>query len=782
MAQTTAVKKQIAAQRTAQRIVIDGQFTELDWNNASKAKDFVMFQPDNGKAESANETTEVRFLYDDEGIYIAAILHQNPATILKEITQRDNFGSSEHFGIFINGFNDGQQDFRFFVSAAGTQMDCLATPFNGEDFSWDAIWESAVSITENAWQVEMKIPYAAIRFAKKEVQTWGINMLRERQEFKQKFTWNYIDSRIGNVFQQAGTLTNIEKISPPIRLFLLPYTSGYVNYFDGKLTSKPKIGMDIKYGINDSFTLDAILIPDFGQTAFDNAILNLGPFEQQLNENRSFFTEGTDLFAKGNLFYSRRIGSRPSHSATTRANEIITDAPKSVNLLNALKISGRTKDGLGVGVLNAITEKTYATIKDTLNNQYRKELIEPFTNYNVTVIDQRFRKNSSVTFINTDVIRNGNFRDANVSGLLFDLNTKANTYKLAGEMKWSYVNKGFAQKGQNAFLNFAKTAGQWRYNIGGNYVSKDYNINDLGINFITNFYNTFGGLSYRTLNPTKVFNAINTRINYNLEWENSTQKLQDFRINYNLNLTTLKNHDYGLGINATPSKTYDFYQTRTTGRYLQQPENVNIWGYISTNYNYTFAIDINPFVTIFNQNKRQSYGLGIGPRYRFNDKLFFEYKIDYYTDKNDKGYADTDNNQIIFSNRDVTTLENTIGGKYAINSQMTFNLKIRHYWSFSEIKNYLTLLPNGTLAANNSYQQNLNDNFNSWNFDLSYQWWFAPGSQISVLYRNNGQNYTNNINKQFYNNLNQTFQNNLNHTLSISVKYLIDYNKAKKWF
>lgn len=123
--------------------------------------------------------------------------------------------------------------------------------------------------------------------------------------------------------------------------------------------------MDVKYGINDAFTLDAILVPDFGQTKFDNVVLNLGPFEQQFNENRPFFTEGTDLFSKGNLLYSRRIGQTPDLNLNIAANESVA-YPGAVNLLNAMKISGRDKDGLGIGFLNAITEKQWQRFQMTI--------------------------------------------------------------------------------------------------------------------------------------------------------------------------------------------------------------------------------------------------------------------------------------------------------------------------------------------------------------------------------------------------------------------------------
>src|SRR5690606_31593946 len=182
-----------------------------------------------------------------------------------------------------------QQDFRFFVSAAGVQMDCLATE-QGEDYSWNAIWDSEVRVTDFGWVVEMKIPYAALRFSNEDIQTWGVNFYREIRRDRQKYTWNHVDANIATKLPQTGELTGIQNIKTPTRLFFIPYSSYYYNHTEtGETDHTFKAGMDIKYGINDSFTLDAILIPDFGQTRFDNVILNLTPYEQQFNENRPFF-------------------------------------------------------------------------------------------------------------------------------------------------------------------------------------------------------------------------------------------------------------------------------------------------------------------------------------------------------------------------------------------------------------------------------------------------------------------------------------------------------------
>src|SRR5690606_25001149 len=160
-------------------------------------------------------------------------------------------------------------------------------------------------------------PYAALRFSDAPQQVWGINFYREFRRLRQQFTWNFISNKIGYELVQAGVLRGIENIKPPTRLFLIPYTSYYYDKNSEGEGHTVKGGIDIKYGISESFTLDAILIPDFGQTRYDNIELNLGPFEQQFIENRPFFTEGTDLFSKGNLLYTRRIGGSPSTYASS---------------------------------------------------------------------------------------------------------------------------------------------------------------------------------------------------------------------------------------------------------------------------------------------------------------------------------------------------------------------------------------------------------------------------------------------------------------------------------
>ncbi|MEL1246534.1 DUF5916 domain-containing protein [Flavobacterium helocola] len=775
-------KKSVSTKKTTENISIDAELNEASWKDAEIATDFVSLEPKNGTPIPEEFKTEVKILYSDDAVYIGAKLYDpNPEKILKELVERDEIGTSDFFGIFINGYNDGQQEFRFFVTAANGQVDTNFTSSEGEDGSWNAIWESNAKITDFGYVIEMKIPYAALRFPEKDKQIWGLNFFREVRRERQKYTWSPIDNKIGAISQQAGLLTGIENIKTPTRLFLIPYSSFYLSGSETQKTKgELKGGLDVKYGINDAFTLDAILVPDFGQTKFDNVVLNLGPFEQQFNENRPFFTEGTDLFSKGNLLYSRRIGQTPDLNLNIAENESV-ESPGAINLVNALKISGRDKDGLGIGFLNAITEKTMATATNSVDNSTRQVEISPLTNYNVMVFDQRFNQNSSVTFINTNVTRNGSFRDANVTGLLFDLNNKTNKYNLSGGLKSSSINDVENKNGYNASLYFAETNGKFRYSFGSEYMSKDFEINDLGINFRTNYYSFSGNTNYRILNPNKTFNTFRINLNSYFEFYTPTNQIQASNFNVNLNSTNKKNHYFGGGLNFNPFENYDYYEPRVANRYFVNPRNAGGFFYFSSNYNNKFALDINPFIThVINENRYEA-GINISPRYRFNDKFSLVYSFDYFKQQNDIGFIDFEGSNIIFARRDRNTYTNSISSKFSISSVMNFNLSVRHYWSLAENNKINNLNEDGSLSTNTTYTGNRNSNFSTWNLDLSYSWWFAPGSQMSILYRNNAGTFDRTINKDFGSNFSNLFEDNLNHVLSVSVRYFIDYNQAKNW-
>ncbi len=273
------------------------------------------------------------------------------------------------------------------------------------------------------------------------------------------------------------------------------------------------------------------------------------------------------MFNKGGLFYSRKIGQHASKYPFISETEEVIEFPNTIDLVNAVKVSGRMKDGLGIGFLNTVTKKTDVVIHDVTTGNTRMETVEPLANYNVLVLEQRFSGNSSVSLINTNVTRNGNFRDANVTATTFDLNTKKNTYNLNGALKYSYVNSYDNLPNKNGVvtnLGFGETSGKIRFSVFGEYVSKEYDNNDLGLNFQTNYFSLSANANYRLLQSTEKLNSFRISLNAFAQFDNVTNYLQEQNFNVNLNLINKKNHAAGFGINLSPFERHNFYNPQST--------------------------------------------------------------------------------------------------------------------------------------------------------------------------------------------------------------------------
>lgn len=782
--------KEIKATRTLQPPKIDGKLDDQVWYTSKTANEFVMYEPGDRDPEPVEQRTEVKILYDDEAIYIGGFMYDsNPDNILKQLTERDNFGNTDIFGITINPNNDGQNEFMFIVTAAGVQLDAQISPSNGDDYSWNEVWYSKISFDDKGWYVEIKLPYSALRFSKEEQYTWGVNFFRSIEKNKELYSWNPIDKSIGKTAQYTGILTSIEKIEPPVRLSLSPFTTFIFDNYDGDSSTNFVFGMDVKYGITDNFTLIATLIPDFSQVGFDNVTLNLGPFEQRFSEQRQFFIEGADLLNKGNLFFSRRIGNRPvGHDdiyelVNDNENFEVIDNPTEVDVLNAIKVTGRSKKGLGLAVLNAITEETKATIKDVITGEETKIVTEPLANYNVFVIDQEFNKNSSIGFVNTNVLREGEFRDANVSSLVFILANKANSYKISGDASSSTVREnkenttGFASN-----LRFSKTKGNVRFDLSHQFANTKYDKNDLGFQRRNNYNNITGNINYRIFKPTKLFNSFHAGIwsGYFTRFDPGVYTGNHFNIFSRA--TTKKQLSFGSNINFNIGKQKDYFEPRTEGRFwLENPEaNLNIW--FSTDYRKKFALDINFGGGKYFGNDAYTYFIGLSPIYRVNDKLQFRYSFEIDKEFNDIGYVTTlDDDSIIFGKRDLKELENSLSGKYSFNDRSSISLAFRHYWSPVAYQDqYYKLEENGELTESN-YTGDNDINFNSWNLDLRYIWQFARGSELIALYRNSILNFEDSSNQDFQDNISNLFDQPLGHSISLKVIYYLDYNHTKSW-
>jgi hypothetical protein len=808
--------KTLPAKRTTATIKLDGNPNEEVWKEATVATQFVEWRPNYGAVEDSATRTEIWLLYDNTSIYVGGYCHEKTRdSVSTELIGRDKIGVNDYVGVIFDTYNDKINGFGFYVTPFGEQYDAKYSNTNGEDDSWNAVWASEASPVADGWTFEMRIPYSALRFVSKDNQTWGLNITRNRKKAGRQFMWNPVDPKVNGFVNQEGQWTGIEKIEAPVRLSFSPYFSTYVNHFPEKdpgkkdWTSSVNGGMDLKYGISDAFTLDMTLIPDFGQVQSDNRVLNLTPFEVRYTENRPFFTEGTELFNKGNLFYSRRVGGEPLHAydVSTGPNEKIRENPLQSRLINATKVSGRTKKGFGLGVFNAVTKPMYATIENEITKETRKVKTGSLNNYNIVVFDQTLKNNSAISFINTNVTRSGKDYDANVSAALFDFNNKKNTYNTNGKFAISQlIQEGKNINGYSHNINFNKTGGRLNFNIGQELADEKYDINDMGILFNNNYIDHYMWTGYRWLKPTKWYNRIQVNFNayYSMLYkEIPGQKIdsryQSFSTNVNANIQMKNLWWAGMYIGYRPEGN-DFYDPRWAGWSFRTTSRVQFNPWFETNFTKKYYASFNYYIDLRERFRSRSHEFYLFHRYRFSDKLSVSHDISFNPFKNDAGYytsyyqldgsgnyvLDAGGNKIlediIFSRRNRKTVNNIVSVKFNFNNKSGITFRARHYWSKVEVQELFDLQEDGEIkpTSHNSIAIN-HQNYNIFNVDAVYTWQFALGSFISVVWKSQSEKDTDPISYGYFKNFGKTVSAPQNNNLSLKVIYFLDYLDFKKW-
>lgn len=792
-------RKQLAASRISTPVTIDGILDEPEWQTVQAATDFTQFQFNWGIPSAFK--TEIKIMYDNTAIYVGATMYDpQPDSIQRDLAARDEFGAADFIGVILDPYMEGINGLEFFITASGVQGEAKSYPGanGGEDFAWDAVWVSNVKISEMGWVAEIKIPYSAIRFPNKDVQTWYINFIREVKRNRDKSAWNAIDPQVQGFINQSGILTGVQDIKSPVRLSVSPYFSTYFDSFKDKTNDFTSHswsfngGADLKYGLNDAFTLDMTLVPDFGQVQSDNQILNLTPFETYFVEQRQFFTEGTELFNKGGLFYSRRVGGRPLGYydvlfGTDPSSKIISN-PSQNQLINAAKVSGRTAHGLGVGVFNAIEAETYAVIEDSAGVK-SNVVTGPRTNYNVLVFDQSLKNNSYVTLTNTNVIREGIFRDANVTGGRFSLNDKPNIWSIEGGGAYSrQFNGGETEDvdGVSHYLYAGKSGGKRRVGVGYDYTGDTYNTNDLGYLPVNNLVNFTANTSFHTYDSLWHLNQLHLSLEMNYTRLINPDAFHNFSIGADA-YGNFRNYMYaGLYSYVEPVITYDYFEPRVPGRYYTFPINYNFGGWVSTDYSKKFAFDAGSNFRVFGEEGRYRHNVDFSPRYRLNDKILLNAFAARNYWPNDVGFVNFYGDSIILGKRDNVTYESLIQADYTPNVKMSFSLRLRQYWSYAEYSEFYNLSDDGFLVPTtyNSFDEygksSDNVNFNAFNIDFVYTWFFAPGSELNVVWKNSIYQAGSQLPENYIDNLDELFNSPVGNNFSIKVLYYLDYLYLKK--
>ena len=741
-------------------IVLDGKLNEIDWASAEGSTGLTQYSPNPGNKSS--QKSEIRILYDDEAIYVGAQMFDTaPDSILMQYSQRDEVKNSDEFGIQLSPYNDGINGVAFATTPAGILLDVNISP-TGQDFNWDAVWDVRTLVDENGWTAEFKIPWSALRFSKMEKGeeiVWGVNFYRKIRRFREFSVWEPMDpTSTVEGLRENGELHGFREITPPPRITLFPYVSAYAeNMVDGELGTRLNGGMDLKAGIGDAFTLDMTLIPDFGQVVADNLILNLSAYEIEFQDNRPFFTEGTELFNKSGLFYSRRIG-------------------ENLQLINASKLSGRTKGGLGIGALQAFAID--AAAQDSTDNT-------PVTSYSVAVLDQTLPNNGYIHGISTLVTKDG--ESELVQGVDFELRNKENSYSLSGQAS-------FSAEGHTWEIGTSKISGNFTMDAFHLEESEFYDPNDLGYLQAPNEVANELSLEYQIVEPFGRFLKLFSGLDVSHTQLYAPRTFTDLMISGKCGVITKGFQFYRIGFSGSPVRSVDYFEPRIDGYAFNLP----VWGnanlYLSTDYRKKIAFDVR-----VERSKAFTEGVDwngadfrIEPRFRINDKLSFSYIYSFQSQLSELGFADTisfgnvPETASLFGKRDNKSETHVFSGSYILSNRSSFNLRIRHYWSTVDYLKFYTLGTDSELHETelvNLEPDNTSEydvNFNAWSVDFGFRWQFTPGSELSVVWKNTLQSRGQQLPAGYFDNWEQMLEETFINSLSIKALYYLDYSTIRK--
>ena len=602
--------------------VIDGLVQEACWDKVEWSGDFIERQPDENTPPS--QQTQFKILYDNRNLYIAIrAFDTEPDKIERRLSRRDGF-EGDFVEVNIDSYHDLRTAFSFTVTAAGVKGDeAVSENGNNWDTSWNPVWYTKTHIDEQGWVAEFRIPLSQLRFGKSKEQVWGIQVMRNLFRENERSVWQRVPLNTPGWVSEFGELRGLIDIQPQKQIEIQPYGLAQLDSYpkeegnpfrdgnDGKLNA----GLDGKIGVTNDLTLDFTINPDFGQVEADPAAIALDGFQIFFREQRPFFVENKNIFNyqfadnQDNVFYSRRIGRQPQGSPEMEEGEY-AEIPDYTKILGAAKFSGKTKNGLSVGIMESITSKEYATIDS--DGERSKELVEPLTNYFVARLQKDFNKRNSFiggifTSTNRKIEENMDFLRENAlsAGLDFKHQWKNRTFYIEGNTVISHVTGSeeailqtqeslthlfqrvdathvsvdstrTSLTGTGGKIEFGKAGrGNWSYNGGFLWRSPELELNDVGFLRQADNIKQYAEVYYQTLKPFSAFRRIN------IGFEQFTAF--DFEGNYNrmqLELASFahfKNNWWSeIGLNYNP-RNYSNSALRGGPRFRYNEELVNWW-------------------------------------------------------------------------------------------------------------------------------------------------------------------------------------------------------------
>ncbi|HWP82970.1 MAG TPA: DUF5916 domain-containing protein [Bacteroidota bacterium] len=778
-------EKRATAVRTSTPPAIDGIPHEPEWKRAPIITGFLQRDPDEGLP--ASEETEIRILYDDEALYVACVMRDSdPSKILARLARRDDEIESDWISARFDSYHDHQTAFEFTLNAAGVKTDILI--FNDgreEDASWDAVWEAETAITGDGWTAELKIPFRALRFSHEQIQEWGVQFIRYISRKREVQHWALIRKRESGSVSRFGHLTGLENLPQPSNIEMLPYVVGG-NRFLPKSSAYPNgtdpstnIGLDAKYKPSPGLTIDATFNPDFGQVEADPAVLNLSTFETFYPEKRPFFIEGSQIlrfttfggeFGPG-LFYSRRIGR--AIRVTPPDGGYVEHEPRFATILGAAKISGKTVDGLSIGVLEAVTAEETATVVDSLGNR-RRQVVEPLTNYSLLRVRKDVFENSNAGFMLTSVNRDGRL-PAMTSGVDWNLRFLQSMYRIDGFVAGSRTVNSVGERisGSAGKLAFSKDGGpHWRGFISLDYTTKRYNINDIG------FFrrpNDFGGLInvlYRDDEVTSWKRIWNVSITYHLrrnfegaELFNSIRMAGYMMLPSYWEFQAEAERDYG---------KHDDRETRGNGLF-RKPMNERVSLSVETDRRQILVADVG---VRFRRDNRSMSSIGLDTELEVKaaSNISLEFSVSHNKVNRQLAWvANTIDPAVstslisVFADRTTSEWDFTTRGSFVFTRNLTLQAYLQLFFAKGRFENYVRMTSPESFVPYTFSRPDFNHL--SLNSNVVLRWEYLPGSTLYLVWSQardgNGRDYR----TSFGRDLSDLFATPMTNVLLLKVSY-----------
>jgi len=710
---------------------INGLFDDKAWERIEWTGEFTQFEPNEGSTPF--QQTLFKILYDDNNIYVAIkSLDTEPDKIEKRLSRRDEW-EGDLSGIHFDSYFDKRTSFVFAVSAAGVKNDgFFSNDGDGFDDSWDPIWYVKTKVTSEGWNAEMRIPLSQLRFNNNPEQIWGLEVVRSIFRHDELSLWKPISTKKSGWVSQYGQLKGIENIKPKRNIEIIPFIVTKLDKYN-KVTNNPfadgsdfnfEGGIDGKIGITNNLTLDFAINPDFGQVEADPSEVNLTAYESYFSEKRPFFIEGNNItnfqltpgdspWSRDNLFYSRRIGKKPILYPHLNSGEYVK-LPNTTRILGSFKLTGKTKKGWSIGIIESITNKENALIDDNINK--RKEVIEPLTNYFITRIQKDINDgNTIIGGMITSTYRNINNKDLEVlpthafsGGLDFTQYFKKKKYFIKAQIVASNItgsarsienlqlsSRRYYQRPDSEYLSYdpnktslfgtggtfmtgKNSSSGFKYLFNFTWRSPGLELNDVGYLREANNIFQFLWLSYKINKPFSIFRSIQVNTNEWSGWDYDGNTLfKGGNLNFNMQFKNLWR--LGIGINGEGNNRSN--SELRGGPALITPGGRSLWSNLNTSPKKKIKGSIGASINMSNQNYKNSISLWSGITYRPINTLSLSISPRYTKNNTELQYVQKKDNKgepiYIFANLSQNTFNLTMKFDYNI----TPNLSIQYYGS-----------------------------------------------------------------------------------------------------